>query len=241
VEAGLRSGDKTMPEEINRIVTDAISNLLLTPSKDADENLLKEGHPRDRIHRVGNVMIDSLEFIKSKVLLADSYRQLSLEPQGYALMTLHRPSNVDNPELLKQIFDKIILFSENLKIIFPVHPRTKLTLGKNGILTHEKYKNIRFVDPLGYLDFINVMMHSKFVITDSGGIQEETTYLGIPCLTLRNTTERPVTITEGTNELVSIDTIDFFINKIQQGLWKKGQMIEFWDGKASARIAEQLS
>lgn len=239
VEAGLRSGDKTMPEEINRLVTDAISDLLLTPSKDADENLLKEGHHQDKIHRVGNVMIDSLEFIKSKAMLANTCKQLGFEPQKYALLTLHRPSNVDNPKVLIQILDK--LSSDSLNIIFPVHPRTKITLEKNGLLGSKRCKNIKFIDPLGYLEFVNVMMNSKFVITDSGGVQEETTYLGIPCLTLRDTTERPVTVTEGTNELVNLDTLDPCINKIQNSFWKRGKVPDLWDGKTSMRIVELLS
>lgn len=241
VEAGLRSRDKTMPEEINRLVTDSIADLLLTPSRDASENLLREGHDGDKISLVGNVMIDSLEFARPKVRMNDRSRQLGLKPHEYALLTLHRPSNVDDPVVLKNILDKIVTSSGDMDIVFPVHPRTEATLRKSGALEGDRYGTIKFVEPLGYLDFIGMQMKAKFVVTDSGGVQEETTYLGVPCLTLRATTERPVTVTEGTNELVSPGSIAESIERIRRGLWKKGGIPEFWDGKAAERIVRAIT
>lgn len=239
VEAGLRSRDRSMPEEINRLVTDSIADLLLTPSKDADENLLNEGHDPDKIRFVGNVMIDSLEFVKPKVISADKCRQFGLKPYQYVLLTLHRPSNVDNPLILKDLLKKIVESSGDWEIIFPVHPRTRMMLQKNGMMEEQKGK-VQFIEPLGYLDFIGIQMQAKFVITDSGGVQEETTYLGVPCLTLRTTTERPITITEGTNELVIAETLIENIAKIRQGVWKKGRIPELWDGKTAMRIVKAL-
>ncbi|MBI5588672.1 MAG: UDP-N-acetylglucosamine 2-epimerase (non-hydrolyzing) [Deltaproteobacteria bacterium] len=241
VEAGLRSRDKTMPEEINRLVTDSIADLLLTPSRDASENLLKEGHDGDKISLVGNVMIDSLEFVRPKVRTNGRSEQLGLKPHEYALLTLHRPSNVDDPVSLKNILDKIVTSSGDMDIVFPVHPRTEVTLRKSGALDGKRYGTLKFVEPLGYLDFIGMQMKAKFVVTDSGGVQEETTYLGVPCLTLRTTTERPVTITEGTNELVSPGSLAESIERIRRGLWKKGRIPEFWDGKTAQRIVEAIT
>lgn len=239
VEAGLRSYDRTMPEEINRLVTDCISDLLFTPSSDADANLLREGISSDKIYRVGNIMIDSLEFILPKVNGADTCSRFGLVPKDYGLITLHRPSNVDIREVLKQIVDILIKTAETVKIAFPVHPRTRKNLEKFGILSLlENAKNIILLEPLGYLDFMNLLVNTKFVLTDSGGLQEETTYLGIPCLTLRPNTERPVTINEGTNELVTIKDLYHRISDAYNGKWKKGKIPELWDGKTASRIAE---
>jgi UDP-N-acetylglucosamine 2-epimerase (non-hydrolysing) len=239
VEAGLRSHDRTMPEEINRLVTDCISDLLFTPSADADENLLREGISPEKIYRVGNIMIDSLEFILPKVNGAGTCSCFGLVPKDYGLITLHRPSNVDSKEVLKQIVDVLIKTAESLRIAFPVHPRTRKNLEKFGLLTPlEDAKNIIILEPLGYIDFMNLLVNTKFVLTDSGGLQEETTYLGIPCLTLRPNTERPVTINEGTNELVTIKDLYSKISDAYDGSWKKGKIPELWDGMTASRIAE---
>jgi UDP-N-acetylglucosamine 2-epimerase (non-hydrolysing) len=237
VEAGLRSGDRSMPEEINRLITDSISQLLFTPSKDADENLLKEGCASGRIYRVGNIMIDSLEFIRPKVKYANTCERLGINPKTYGLVTLHRPSNVDIKETIEQIISIFRNVSKSIRIIFPVHPRTRKNLETFGLLSVlDENSNITLLDPLGYIDFMNLMMNAKFVITDSGGIQEETTYLGIPCLTLRPNTERLITITEGTNELVSLDDLESRIMDAYNGRWKKGRIPELWDGMTAPRI-----
>jgi len=238
IEAGLRSGDRSMPEEINRLVTDTISDLLFTPSEDADKNLLNEGCSPNRIYRVGNIMIDSLEFIRSKVEYAMTCNRLGLLPRTYGLVTLHRPSNVDVKERIEQIIASFMRVSKSVKVVFPVHPRTRRNLETFRLLhlLHEDC-GVILLDPLGYIDFMNLMMNARFVITDSGGIQEETTYLGIPCLTLRPNTERPVTVAEGTNELVSLDNLELKIIDAYSGKWKKGRVPELWDGNTALRIA----
>jgi UDP-N-acetylglucosamine 2-epimerase (non-hydrolysing) len=239
VEAGLRSGDRSMPEEINRLITDSISDLLFTPSVEADENLLKEGCAAERIYRVGNIMVDSLEFIRPKVEYANTCGRLGINPKTYGLVTLHRPSNVDIKEVMEQI---IIIFrkvSESMGIIFPLHPRTRKNLETFKLLAAlDDNAGITVLNPLGYIDFMNLMMNTKFVITDSGGIQEETTYLGIPCLTLRPNTERPITITEGTNELVTLDNLEFKMMDAYSGRWKRGRIPELWDGMTALRIVD---
>jgi len=237
VEAGLRSGDRSMPEEINRLVADSISDVLFTPSADADKNLLREGHSPGHIFRVGNIMIDSLEFIRPKVEHAKTCDRLGTVPGTYGLVTLHRPSNVDIKKTIERIIAIFQKVSESIRIIFPVHPRTRKNLETFGLLSAlEGNSRITILDPLGYIDFMNLLMNSKFVITDSGGIQEETTYLGIPCLTLRPNTERPVTITEGTNELVTLDNLESKMIEANSGRWKNGKIPELWDGMTAGRI-----
>lgn len=239
VEAGLRSHDRTMPEEINRLVTDSISDLLLTPSRDGDENLLSEGCHPDKICRVGNIMIDSLQFILPKVQRLDVCSRVGIHPKEYGLITLHRPGNVDTEEGLSKIVDILIRASEELKIVFPVHPRTLGKLEKFGLFPQLKSTpNIILLEPLGYTEFMNILLSAKLALTDSGGVQEETTYLGIPCLTLRPNTERPVTITEGTNELVNSNNVNEAIVKICQGQWKKGKVVDLWDGMTAGRIVD---
>jgi UDP-N-acetylglucosamine 2-epimerase (non-hydrolysing) len=241
VEAGLRSWDRTMPEEINRLVTDSISDLLFTPSKDADENLLKEGHPSKHIHRVGNIMIDSLISFEAKARDAGTCDRLSLIPGSYGLITLHRPSNVDEKDSLSNIINTLTDVAQSFDVVFPVHPRTRKNLEKYGLLEFiAKNKRVKLLDPIGYLDFMNILMNSKFVLTDSGGIQEETTYLGIPCLTLRQNTERPETVTEGTNELVSLENLKTRIIDAYDGKWKTGKIPELWDGKTASRIVNTI-
>ncbi len=234
VEAGLRSFDLTMPEEINRIVTDRLADFLFTPSEDGDENLRREGVDPEKIHRVGNVMIDSL------IRLLPSARQCSRNdlPDRYALVTLHRPSNVDDPATLKTILDSLLQVSEQLDIVFPVHPRTRQRIAAFGI----GGAKLHLLSPLPYIEFLALQLRATVVITDSGGIQEETTYLGVPCLTLRENTERPITVTAGTNTLIGSDNrkLHFELAKIIEGKAKSGSIPPLWDGRAGDRIAEIL-
>jgi len=283
VEAGLRSFDRTMPEEINRLLTDAISDYLFTPSPDADQNLKREGIPEDKIFLVGDVMVDSLLFNLENAKKSNILERLGLTQnphsgtqipnphfpisnpkskiqnlksvRSYALLTLHRPSNVDNKESFLKIITALTEISKRIPIIFPAHPRTRKQIEAfdfQHYFTDSTTQNselrtkncaIHLVDPQSYLDFINLMAHAKVVLTDSGGIQEETTVLGIPCLTLRDTTERPITISQGTNVLVWNDT-DKIIEeafKILDGREKKGNCPKFWDGKTAERIVDILA
>jgi UDP-N-acetylglucosamine 2-epimerase (non-hydrolysing) len=242
VESGLRSFDNTMPEEINRIETDKISDFLFTTEKDGNENLENERISKDKTFFVGNVMIDSLLEHKEKSNDSKILEKLSLEKGNYCTLTLHRPSNVDNKEGLENILS--ILEKLKIKIVFPIHPRTKKNLQSLNLIEKiEKMENIQLVDPLGYLDFLYLMANSKFVLTDSGGIQEETTVLGVPCITLRKSTERPVTVEQGTNFLVSTDRnkiIEKSIEIINNKIKIEGKVPELWDGKAAERIVEIL-
>jgi len=239
VEAGLRSFDRSMPEEINRIVTDALATYHFTTSRDADENLLREGAKREGIFFVGNVMIDTLLRFSEKSEASSVRSDLSLDGD-YALMTLHRPSNVDEAAPLRRIFRALEVLGKNLPIVFPVHPRTRRMLEEFGISTAPD--GLRMVDPLGYLDFIHLEKHARLVLTDSGGIQEETTVLGVPCLTLRENTERPVTLTQGTNVLVgnSTERIVEEATRILRGGGAPRRVPELWDGNASERIVSVL-
>ncbi|HZI51144.1 MAG TPA: UDP-N-acetylglucosamine 2-epimerase (non-hydrolyzing) [Terriglobia bacterium] len=251
VEAGLRSFDRTMPEEINRILTDAIADQLFVSERSGVDNLLREGIPAERIHLVGNVMIDALEACRPRWEQAPVLRRLGLEPtQPYALVTLHRPSNVDNPETLRRIVDALETVSRELTLLWPVHPRTKQALQRNprvqGRVTQEGNGAIPHgllaLDPLGYLDCLAVMSRARLVLTDSGGIQEETTVLGIPCLTLRSNTERPVTLTHGTNRLIGTNP-EAIVSMALQALNESGRSSDrppLWDGLASERIVEKL-
>ena len=234
VEAGLRSFDRTMPEEINRLLTDQISELLLTPSADADENLLREGIAPEKIHFVGNVMIDTL----IRLLPLTSQRSPNGLPQRYALLTLHRPCNVDDSVILSQILDSILQVGQDLAVIFPVHPRTRKQLNRFA----ETFQRLQLFEPLPYLEFLALQRRATVVITDSGGIQEETTYLGVPCLTIRENTERPVTVKMGTNIVVgrNMDRLHSELGSIIHGRGKHGQIPPLWDGHAAERIAELL-
>src|SRR5687767_13369858 len=213
LEAGLRSRDRTMPEEINRIVTDSIADVLWTPSPDADENLAGEGVPAGRISRVGNIMLDSFELVRPAIDSADVPGELGLELGGYGVVTLHRPSNVDEPAQLIRLCDALIDVQSRLPLVFPVHPRTAKRLSAIGRDTRLKRAGVKLVEPLSYVRFMSLVTGAAAAITDSGGVQEETTYLGIPCLTLRETTERPVTILEGTNRLVKAETLALELDK----------------------------
>jgi UDP-N-acetylglucosamine 2-epimerase (non-hydrolysing) len=240
VEAGLRSRDREMPEEINRIVTDVLSDYLLTPSSDADANLLSEGIPQDKIFRVGNVMIDSLMRSLSKAEGSSILRTLGLEPRAYGVVTLHRPSNVDDPATLACLVRALVRIG--YPIIFPVHPRTRARLNGARLLDELDNSPVRLIDPLGYIDFLRLTADSTLVLTDSGGLQEETTALGIPCLTLRENTERPITVTEGTNTVVGLDAARIVAeaHRAIRGKGKAGRVPALWDGHTADRIVTVL-
>lgn len=236
VEAGLRSGDRTMPEEINRLVTDKLCSPLLTPSADGDENLLREGVPPENIHRVGNVMIDTLVRLLPQ---AEAHRHvLPAAPGNYVLVTLHRPSNVDAPDRLLPILDTLEAIGADIPVLFPMHPRTRTRLEAAGASLNRR--GIHFMEPVGYLEFLVLQKYAACVLTDSGGIQEETSYLGVPCLTMRENTERPVTVTLGTNRLVGHDMglLRSELAAVLAGRGKKGGPIPLWDGQAGERIAD---
>ena len=246
VEAGLRSRDRTMPEEINRLLTDQISDLLLTPSPDADENLLKEGIAPEKIKFVGNVMIDSLFENLQKAETSMIREELNLENQSYAVLTLHRPSNVDEQETFTGLLAALEFISQKLPIVFPVHPRTRNKIAKFGFAEQiERNKNLRLIEPLGYLDFLRLYSGARLVLTDSGGLQEETTALKIPCLTLRENTERPITVKMGTNLVVGTNTEKIIaaateILSGEQNL-QNAQVPLLWDGKTAGRICDALT
>ncbi len=243
VEAGLRSFDREMPEEINRILTDALSDLLFITEESALGNLQKEGCLPEKVHFVGNVMIDTLKRHLQKAKESRVAEELSIN-SSFGLITLHRPSNVDHPDLLQSLVDCFVEISNDLKLVFPIHPRTKHNLDKFGIMPLlEDANNIILLDPLGYLDFLSLINRAALILTDSGGIQEETTFLGIPCITLRENTERPVTVTEGTNYLIGTDTNKIFetVSLILEGMGKDARIPKYWDGNAGDRIIEILA
>jgi UDP-N-acetylglucosamine 2-epimerase (non-hydrolysing) len=240
VEAGLRSFDRTMPEEINRVVTDHVADLLFTPSPDADTNLEREGIPAERVHRVGNVMIDSLIACHPKVDASGILQELGVEPRGYALLTMHRPSNVDDDDSLARILVALAAIQDSVPILFPIHPRTRPRLASARLkpLT-DRLHNVRFLEPHAYCDFMRLMRDAALVVTDSGGVQEETTYLGVPCLTMRPNTERPITIEQGTSVLVGNDT-DAIVREARRALQRSSnghRPPDLWDGKTAPRIA----
>ena len=243
VEAGLRSRDRTMPEEINRLVTDALADLLLTPSRDAGENLLREGISPEKIRFVGNVMIDTLHRNLERVGSSRVLERLALQPGQYCVMTLHRPSNVDNKQTLEGILDATIAISERLPLVFTLHPRTRARITEFGLEAKLKGQpRIFLTEPLGYLDFLQLYSNGRLVLTDSGGVQEETTALGIPCLTLRDNTERPITVTEGTNRVVGNDPARIQIEAIDalDHPARTARVPELWDGHAAQRIVEAI-
>jgi UDP-N-acetylglucosamine 2-epimerase (non-hydrolysing) len=238
VEAGIRSNDWSMPEEINRLVTDAISNYFFTTSDVANANLKSLGYGDDQIIFVGNCMIDTLLANRPRFIQPSIWEELGLKEKGFFMMTLHRPANVDEGAKLKELMDEIINNSQDLPLVFPVHPRTKKMLNELGI----EHVRLHMVDPMSYLEFNYLVERSFAVITDSGGITEETTVMGIPCLTLRDNTERPETITVGTNELIGADpkNIAPAMKTLFAGEWKKGGIPELWDGKTAQRLVEKL-
>lgn len=245
VEAGLRSFDRTMPEEINRVVTDSISNLLFVTEPSGIVNLEREGRSPDAIHLVGNVMVDTLFRLRDRAAELQHHRQFNVNSGEYAYLTIHRPSNVDNHEDLSEICDQLLWLSSRIAVVFPVHPRTRAKLEQFGLLERlSQASGMHLSEPAGYLASISLAMHAKFVVTDSGGIQEETTALGVPCLTLRENTERPITITEGTNTLIGRDfelfkrTANRILANDAAGL---DRQVTYWDGQTGRRILEIIA
>lgn len=247
-EAGLRSNDRGMPEEINRLATDAISDYFLTTSADADENLIHEGHPAEKIHMVGNLMIDTLvdnlskiDHIELSFPLLDGQDTLTMgkqiRPGQYGLMTFHRPSNVDDAASLSELVGTWEEITRNVPLVFPIHPRTYKNLAAFGLIDRVKAcQQLYLIEPLGYWEFNALVKQSQFVLTDSGGVQEETTYLGVPCLTVRPNTERPITITEGTNVLIKVEEVVPQVDRILAGNFKKGSIPKYWEGRSAERI-----
>lgn len=240
LEAGLRSRDRGMPEEINRLATDAISDILWTPSPDADANLAAEGVDPARITRVGNIMLDSYELVRPAIAAADCPGALGLAPGGYGVVTLHRPSNVDGDAQLRRLVRALVEAQAALPLVFPVHPRTARRLADTGLGATLEATGVRLVDPLPYVRFMSLVSGAAAVITDSGGIQEETTYLAIPCLTLRENTERPITIDEGTNRLVNADNLAFALKTALREPRAERKRPEYWDGRTAARCLEDM-
>ncbi len=243
VEAGLRSNDMSMPEEINRVLTDRISDLLLTPSEDANENLRREGLPEERIHLVGNIMIDTLLSCLPRAKVSGTVAKLGLTPGKYAVATIHRAGNVDDRATLERLVEALDRVQQRLPIVFPIHPRTKKQLEAFGLMERmERMPHVKRVGPQGYLEMVDLTAHAAVVLTDSGGLQEESTALGVPCLTLREETERPITVSEGTNTIVGTEPARIVaeLEKVLAGKGKRGRCPALWDGRTSERIVELI-
>ena len=241
LEAGLRSFDRRMPEEINRVVTDALADVLWAPSQDAVDNLLAEGVARARILLVGNIMIDCLEAARASIERRCTYREYGQTERSYGVVTIHRPSNVDDPAVLRELCGILERVSARLPLIFPVHPRTRQRIATERALSRAQDERRLFVtQPLGYTDFMSLVFNARLVITDSGGIQEETTYLGIPCLTMRENTERPITVTEGTNRLCAPSDVPRVVDEILDTNARTIPRIEFWDGRTAGRVVDAI-
>lgn len=241
LEAGLRSGDRTMPEEINRLLTDSIADVLWTPSADGDEHLLHEGVAPERITCIGNIMIDSFELMRQQIEADDTRQQMGLRDGEYGVVTLHRPSNVDTAESLAVLVDQLTAAARQIRLVFAVHPRTRARLKEFDLEERlDAVDGLTLCEPLGYIQFMNLVTGAAMVITDSGGIQEETTYLGIPCMTLRPSTERPITVTQGTNRLIKPAQLLTSIQQVLSGEWPTGRCPERWDGKTARRGVDDL-
>ncbi len=241
LEAGLRSFDRKMPEEINRIITDAIADILWTPSVDGDHNLEREGISKSKICRVGNIMIDSLEMLRHSIEKQETYDKYFLKKGQYGVVTIHRPSNVDDEPTLKEICLKLLRISGDIPLLFPVHPRTRKNIEKIGMWGDLNSSNNLIIEtPLNYLSFMNLIFNCRFVLTDSGGIQEESTYLGIPCLTMRENTERPITVERGTNQLCHLRDVEEKVRGVLTGSVKKTNSIDLWDGHTAERVVGSI-
>jgi len=243
VEAGLRSGDRTMPEEINRLLTDAISDLLFCTERSGVENLAREGVPAEKVFLVGNVMIDTLLKNRSKAEASRILDDMGLQSDNYAVLTLHRPSNVDDPKILGGLLEAIEFVQRQMPVVFPIHPRTRNNLPRLGMSERAAMPNLRMIDPVGYLDFLKLTASARIVLTDSGGIQEETTILKVPCLTLRESTERPITAEIGSNRIVGTDPKNIIaaFNEAMSGKARQPQIPPLWDGLAARRIVKVLA
>ena len=240
LEAGLRSGDRRMPEEINRLATDAIVDVFWTPSPDADAHLLAEGKDPAAITRVGNIMMDSYELVRPAIAAAGRLEAFGLTPGGYAVVTLHRPSNVDEPAAFAQLVGALEKVQQRLPLVFPMHPRTRARADEFGLMQRMQAAGIRITDPLPYIPFMNLVSSAAIAITDSGGVQEETTYLGIPCLTLRENTERPITVTHGTNRLINAESLVASVESALASGRPARNPPEFWDGQTAGRCLADL-
>ncbi len=243
IESGLRSGDMTMPEEVNRILIDELSSIFFITEKSGQENLEKLGKDKSSLVFTGNTMIDSLELSKEMIAQSSVLDELKLKPKEYALVTFHRPQNVDRPEDLQKVIDILKMAANKIHVVFPMHPRTRKNLEQFGMQAELDHPNITTVGPLGYIDFMSLIQNSRLVLTDSGGVQEETTYLEVPCLTVRPNTERPITIELGTNTLVNLDVdrISSLIDDIIQGSYKSGSIPPMWDGNATERMVKAIN
>jgi UDP-N-acetylglucosamine 2-epimerase (non-hydrolysing) len=241
LEAGLRSFDRTMPEEINRLVTDTLADILWTPSPDGDENLIREGVSPAKIQRVGNIMIDSLEMLRATIEKQNAWHELNLDAGDYGLVTLHRPSNVDDAQMLKRLCHVLTDIAKQVPLVFPIHPRTRKNIENLDLMADlEKEKQLIISEPLNYINFMNLVFNCRFALTDSGGIQEETTYLGIPCLTLRPNTERPISVEQGTNKLCNLDNLADNMQEVLSNRKSVKPKIEFWDGHTADRVVQSI-
>jgi UDP-N-acetylglucosamine 2-epimerase (non-hydrolysing) len=241
LEAGLRSFDRTMPEEINRLVTDTLADILWTPSPDGDENLIREGVAPSKIQRVGNIMIDSLEMLRDTIEKQNTCSELNLNAGDYGLVTLHRPSNVDDPQILERLCKALVGIAKQVPLVFPIHPRTRKNIENLNLMVDlAKEKQLIISEPLNYINFMNLVFNCRFALTDSGGIQEETTYLGIPCLTLRPNTERPISVEQGTNKLCNPDNLADNLQEVLSTRKTVKPKIELWDGRTAERVVKSI-